>query len=170
MKKILIFGILLFGTQTLFAQGVKIGFIFSDSVLISMPEYEEAKNKIETYSKQLSAQLKSKGQEFEEKAKDFEANAGTWAEPIVTDKRDELVRLENNIRDFQQQAETKLRNKENEVLNPLYSKIETAIREIAATDNYDFITPSQVFLYANPDHNLTDKVIAKLGGTKPTGK
>jgi outer membrane protein len=169
MKRVLIFCILILGAQNLFAQGVKIGFIYSDTVLISMTEYEEAKNKIETYSSQLSAQLKSKGQEFEEKAQDFEKNSGTWAEPIVTDKREELVRLENNIRDFQQQAETKMRNKENEVLNPLYAKIEIAIKEIAVAEGYDYVTPSQVFLFANEDHNLTDKIIAKLGGTKPTG-
>jgi outer membrane protein len=165
----LIFSIIILGVQNLIAQGAKIGFIHSDTVLVSMPEYEEVKSQIETYSSQLSAQLQSKGAEFEEKAREFEQNANTWAEAIVTDKREELVRLETNIREFQQQAESKMREKENEVLGPLYVKIEAAIRSIAAEEGYDFITPSQVFLYANPDHNITDQIIAKLGGTKPTG-
>ena len=169
MKRILILSIIIFGAQNLMAQGAKIGFIHSDTVLVSMPEYEQAKNQIETYSSQLSSQLQSKGAEFEEKAKEFEQNANTWAEAIVIDKREELVRLESNIRDFQQQAETKMRDKENEILGPLYGKIESVIRSLAAEEGYDYITPSQVFLYANPDHNLTDKAVAKLGGTKPTG-
>ena len=169
MKRLIVFSMLLFGASTLFAQGSKIGYIHSDTVLISMPEYEGAKNTIETYSSQLSAQLESKGAEFEEKARDFEQNAATWAEAVANDKREELVRLETNIREFQQQAEANLRNKENEVLGPLYIKIEAAIREVAAEAGYDYVTPSQVYLYANPEHDLTDKVISKLGGTKPTG-
>ena len=169
MKRILIFSILIFGSQFLYAQGSKIGYIYSDTVLISMPEYEGARNQIETYSSQLTAQLQSKGAEFEEKAREFEQNANTWAEAIVADKRQELVRLEENIREFQQQAETKLRDKENEVLGPLYGKIEAAIKSVATENGYDYVVPSQVFLYSNPADNLTDKVVAKLGGTKPSG-
>ena len=92
MKRILIFTFIILGAQSLMAQGTKIGFIYSDSVLISMTEYEGAKSQIETYSGQLSAQLQSKGAEFEQKAQEFEQNANTWADAIVTDKREELVR------------------------------------------------------------------------------
>jgi len=169
MKRILIFTFIILGAHSLMAQGTKTGYIHSDTVLISMTEYEGAKNQIETYSGQLSAQLQSKGAEFEQKAQEFEQNANTWADAIVTDKREELVRLETNIRDFQQQAESKMRVKENEILGPLYSKIEAAIKSVAAEEGYDYVTPSQVYLYASPDHNITDQVIMKLGGTKPTG-
>lgn len=167
MKRILIFSILLLGMQNLMAQGVKIGFIHSDTVLMSMPEYEGARKQIETYSNQLSAQLQSKGAEFEEKARDFEQNSASWTDIVVADKRDELARMETNIRDFQQQAENKLREKENTVMSPLYDKIEAAIKEVATEDGYDYVTPRQIFLFVNNQHNLTGKVIAKLGGTKP---
>jgi len=126
-------------------------------------------SQIETYSNQLGAQLQSKGTEFEEKATEFEQKAGSgeWADAVIQDKREELVRLETNIREFQQQAEANLRDKENEVLSPLYIKIEAAIKEVATEEGYDYVTPSQMYLYANNQHDLTDKVIAKLGGTKP---
>lgn len=169
MKRILILTIIILGAQNLMAQGTKTGYIYSDTVLISMSEYEGAKSQIETYSSQLSAQLQSKGAEFEQKAQEFEQNANTWAEAIVADKREELVRLETNIREFQQQAESKMRSKENEVLGPLYVKIEAAIKSVAQEEGYDYITPSQVYLYANPNYNITDQVISKLGGTKPSG-
>lgn len=168
MRKLFIFAILLVGVQQIQAQGVKIGYIHSDTVLISMSEYAAASSKIETHSNELTSQLESKQAEFQEKYADFQQNADQWNETVVADKQSDLQRLDQNIREFQQLAQTNLRNKEEEVMGPLYIKIEAAIKDVADTEGYDYVTTRQVYLYANEKHNLTNKVIAKLGGTKPS--
>ena len=125
MRKLFIFAILLLGIQQIQAQGVKIGYIHSDTVLISMPEYTEASGQVETYSNQLTAQLESKQAEFQQKYADFQQNADQWIDAVVADKQTELQRLDQNIREFQQDAQTTLRNKEDEIMGPLYIKIES---------------------------------------------
>lgn len=168
MKKVFIILAVFFVVSNSHAQGVKVGFIHTDTVLISMPEYPEASSQIETYSNQLAAQLESKQTEFQEKYNDFTQNSSSWIDAVLADKQEELQRLDQNIREFQQQAQVNLRSKEDEHLGPLYKKIETALTELAKSEGYDYVSPGQVYLYANPAHNLTDKLIAKLGGTKPS--
>lgn len=148
-----------------FGQSMKIGYIYPDTVLQALPEYKAQQSKFQDYEKQLTAQLEAKQKDFETKLTAYQQGAAGWNDVVRQDKEAELQRLDQNLREFQQRAQIDLRNKEVELLEPLYVKIQNAVEDLAESSGYDFIARGEVFMFAKSAHNLTSQVITKLGGS-----
>ncbi len=164
MKK----GILITLFMALMAAGVqaqqKIAFADADSILVSLPEFKTQQKTLETYGKQLNSTLESKQKELQNKFEDYQKNAGDWLPEIVKEKEKEINQLDKSLREFQQEAQQNLARREQELLNPLYEKIQKGIEAVAKEEAYTFIMPKNVFLYAADSDDITVKVIKKLGG------
>ncbi|MCS7004512.1 MAG: OmpH family outer membrane protein [Cytophagales bacterium] len=146
----------------------KIGYVDSDSVLFSLPEYKIQAKSLETYQKQLQTQLDNQKNEIQRKYEDYEKNAANWAPLVLEEKQKEIQQLEQNFYEFQQKAQNSLQQKEQELLKPLFEKIKKGISEVAKERGYTYVLPDHIFLYADKEHDLTEIVIKHLGGTLPS--
>jgi len=149
---------------------LKIGYVDSDSVLFSLPEYKIQAKSLETYQKQLQTQLENQKTEIQRKYEDYEKNRANWPQVVLEEKQKEIQQLEQNFMEFQQKAQNSLQQKEQELLKPLFEKIKKGIGEVAKEKGYTFIVPDQVFLYAEKEYDLTDAVIKHLGGSTTPAK
>lgn len=151
---------------------LKIGYTNADYILSLMPEAKQIESDLTTYETQLQNQLKSKYDEFQTKATDYQQNAATMIDAVRLDKETELQNMQQEIQSFEQQAQQSLANKRNQLVSPAYEKIGTAIEQVAKENGYTHIfssgTPGfSVLLYAREEDNVSDLVLKKLGIDPP---
>jgi outer membrane protein len=179
MKKILpiIAFVLLTVLGQTFAQ-VKVGYASAEAVLGQLPEAKTIDAELKAYSAQLSKEMETKQKEFETKYQDYVKNNQTMAVVVREQREKELQTMNQSLQEFQQKAQQDLEKKRGDLLTPVFEKIQKAIDEISKAENFDFVFSTDasgvpILLFAKEEHNITNKVITKLGGTpipatKPT--
>lgn len=180
MKNKVIFGLLLaliFNAASVFAQAPKIGYTNLEYILAQLPEAKQIESQLKEFEKQLQNQLQSKYTEYEQKLDAYRKGAATMADIVKQDKEQELMALQNNIREFEEKAQGEMQNKQVALLEPILNKIQKAIDKVAEENGYTYILSthtdmgaSAIILYAkNKEDNISDLVLKALGVTpKPS--
>lgn len=149
----------------------KIGYADWDYIFSQMPEYKQIDSQLKTHGDQLQAQLKAKYAEYESKVKTYQALPATTPDAIRKDKEGELQQLQENIQKFQQDAQTSLQQKQNQLMEPVFAKVSKAIEEVAKENGYSFIINPQlvgggdVLLYNDEKYDISSMVLKKMGIT-----
>jgi outer membrane protein len=151
---------------------IKFGYTNVDYVLSQLPDSKQVESDLKTYRTQLENSLKAKYQDFETKAKDYQANGEKMSEVIRKDKEKELQNLQTSIQEFEKNSEESLQKKQNTLLAPVLEKIQKAIKEIAKENGYTYVFNSDagygttpILLHAPEEDNVSDLVLKKLGVT-----
>jgi outer membrane protein len=143
----------------------KFGHINSAELLSMMPERNVAALKIDTIAKDIEKQMKDMMSEYQIKVEDFEKKSPSMTELIKKDKLEEIKSLENRIRAFQQDAQSSLEDKEQELIEPIIAKAKKAIEQVAKEGGYTYIFDTSVgaVLYWEESDNVLSLVKKKLG-------
>ena len=163
MKKLqLLFIALLFGFQ-LIAQS-KVGTIDVDYILSKMPELEQIGADVNTYSTDLENQLQVKITEYQSLIVVYQENEAGYNETDKKAKQDEIIAIENDIKQFQQNSASLIQIRQNELLGPLYQKIGVALNSVAEAGKYTQIfTIDNSIAYLDPNYDITITVMEILG-------
>ena len=153
---------------------LKIGYTNTDYILSLMPEAKEINTELSSYQKQLESQLQSKYQEFQGKLDDYQAKAGSgqMLPEVMKDKEAELNTLRQSIEKFQKDADASIQQKQAELMQPAFNKIQKAINEVAKENGYSHVFSSDagvypILLYVRDPDTLTDLILLKLGIQPP---
>lgn len=116
--------------------GQKFGRVDLAAIVPNMPEYQEAVTNLEAYGKDLQDQLEQIMVEFNTLYSNYEKNAVTMTDSVRQLKERELGELQQRYQDFQQIAQQDMQRKEAEVMNPIYTKADEAVKKVAAAGGY----------------------------------
>lgn len=170
MKKILTLTLLMMviSLGQNFAQ--KLGYTSAEAVLGQLPDAKIIEAELKAYSAQLTKEIESKQKEFQTKYQDYATNSKNMAVVVREQREKELQALKQGMDEFQQKAQEGYQKKQQELLSPVFEKIQKAVDEIAKAEGFDFIFSTDasgvpILLFAKEEHNITNKVITKLGGT-----
>lgn len=175
LRLIVVFTFILFVIPFIgFSQNaLKIGYTDVGYILTNMPAFKQIESELKTHNTQLQNQLEAKVKELREKAAKFEKESAAMTEVVRTDRMKELQNLEQSIQEFQQTAQASAQQKEKNLLQPQYEKIQKAIDEVRIENAFDFIfnaNPEGVSVILSADekkYNVSDLVFKKLGVTPP---
>lgn len=153
---------------------LKIGYTNVEYVLSLMPEARQIESELSAYDKQLSAQLEAKVADYQAKVTDYQNNVASFSDVVRADKETEITNLQASIEEFQQNAQTSLINKRNQLLQPAFEKIGIAIEQVAKENGFSHVinnsaAGNSVLLYAREEDNVTNLVLKKLGIDPPSG-
>ena len=163
MKRLLILSVAIMISVAGFSQKMKFGHVNTASVFESMPERESAKTAIEQFARQLEEQLQVLNVELEEKYNNYLENAETMAPSVRQNKEKELADLQQRIQNFQTSAQNDLQVKEQELIEPIYTKIQEAINAVGETEGFLYIFDESTLLYRSSESvDVTDKVKQKV--------
>jgi outer membrane protein len=149
----------------------KIGYADWDYIFSQMPEYKQIDAELKTHGTQLENQMKAKQTEFETKLKAYQGMPATTPEAIRADKERELQMLQEGFQKFQQDAQLSIQKKQNDLMEPVFSKVGKAIEDVAKENGYAFILSPQVLgggdilLYSDEKYDISMLVLKKLGIT-----
>jgi outer membrane protein len=174
--KTVLLSILLAVGFSLSIQAQKLAYANIDLVLSLMPETQSMSQSLTTFQKQLAEKLEVKQKYAQAKYQEAEQAAQNNATDAELDKyRNELVRLDGEIRKEAGEADQKLANKRMEMMDPVTKKLEAALKEVAADGGYDYVFNSvdgsgvSIVLHGPEDRDLTKILLTKLGVAIPAG-
>ena len=125
---------LVFSASSLFAQ--KFGRVDLAAIVTAMPEYKEAEANLQVYGKDLQDQLEQIQVEFNNRYLEYEKNVATYSDSVRQLKERELTELQQRFQDFQQVAQQDMQKKEAELINPVYTKANDAVKVVSTRGGY----------------------------------
>ncbi|HAA10762.1 MAG TPA: hypothetical protein DCE41_03315 [Cytophagales bacterium] len=165
MKKISVIALLL-GISSL-AYGQKFGYTNLDYIVQYLPEYTVAQTEVNEYEQQLGQQLQSKIDTYQRLVAEFNALDDNVIDAVKQDKAQEIGRLEQDIQQFQANAQQLISTKELTVIQPLYGKVMEAINALAAAEGFTYIFDSSTLLFAPEGEEISELVFKQLGIEPP---
>lgn len=163
MKKliVLLFMILPLGA---FAQEVKIAFVNTQEVFMSMPEVSTMEKQMADLNEKYKIELKQMQDEYTKKYSAFVAQQDSLTENIKLRRMQEVQDLQGRMDNFVQVAQQDVQKKQQELVQPIQQKMMDAIKAVGAEKGYSYIIDPQVILYTgNNAIDATSFVRTKLG-------
>lgn len=164
MKNILVALAILLTSVSLNAQ-TKVGTIDAEFILAQMPETKTVEEDIKAYNLKLQEELQNTIKKYEELVAAYQTDNATLSEEEKGTKESEIISVENDIKNFRQKATVLMQVRRNELTQPLYMKIDAAMKTIIEKEKYTqiFNTSINGMAYADEKFDITDAVLAKLG-------
>lgn len=150
------------------AAAQKFGTIQLESVFSAMPEATEMQNTLSEASKKYEAEFQKLQEEVNKLYADFQTIEKDTATPDAIKERrmQEIQDKANKAEQFRQTATQDLQRQQEQLMAPIQSKINDAVKAVGAEGGYTFIFPSEpsLILYQGTDvTDVTAAVKAKLG-------
>jgi len=159
--------IIAFAGQSLKAQSVKFGHINSDELIQSMPEYDSALVKLEKFRKELVNALELMTVELNTKNEAYTKESKNLSDIVKQTKEQELMDMNKRIQDFQSNAQTQLQNKQTELTQPIFAKVDKTIKDVGKENGFvyvfDVAKGSVLYFDETKSTNILPMVKTKLG-------
>jgi outer membrane protein len=142
----------------------KFGYINSALILSEMPELKQAEASLEA----LQQQLQKKGQSMVEKLQaDYTAVQQKVERGELSPKQQEtegarLKTAEEEVGKFEQEMMRQLQAKRDELLQPIYDRVNKAIADVAKEEGFQFVFDQGVLLFAEESQDVAPLVRKKL--------
>ncbi|MCE6988378.1 OmpH family outer membrane protein [Dyadobacter sp. CY323] len=158
--------------QTTPASGLtKIGYTNVDYVISKLPESKVMQNQLEVTKAQLDKALGETYKEAQEKYEAYQKNGANMTDVIRADKEKELQNLQTRIQEMQTNAQTSLQTKQQQLLEPILTKVNNAIQEVGKESGFLYIlnmdagagTTPIILFAASEENNATPLIFKKLG-------
>lgn len=155
MKKLLV-ALMMILPLGAFAQGLKIGYVNKQEVLVVMPEYNAAMKTLEDMNLKYITEGKKLEEEFQRKYQEYAAQADTLDAAIRQYKENELARLQQSIQEFTKSADETLKKKQQELFMPIIAKMDEAIAKVGEQNGFTFILDNTTGIIAYKSAQTTD--------------
>lgn len=137
MFKKIAFLLLLIAPMSLFAQ--KFAHFKSMDIIPVMPEYSKAQTDIQKMQKQYEDEIKRASDEFNKKFAEYQQEQKTLPQNIQERRQRELQELQEKGMQFQQDAQQQLQKAYGDMMEPIYKKLEDAVKAVGSTGGYTYI-------------------------------
>ena len=142
----------------------KLGHVNSQVIMQELPDYESARKDLESFNSDLTKELEMYQKLIVEFAQDYEQNKNGMSEDTRKRKETDLMERQQNYEKKAYEAQTSLQQKEQELLQQIMIKVNSAVKEVAEKEGYDYIYDVTTLLYAGGE-DVSEKVRKKLGIT-----
>lgn len=168
MKRILgLATIIILTAFTAEAQTLKFGHINSEELIQALPEFDSANITLENLQKELINTLELMSVELNNKSESYNKESKNLTDIVRQTKEQELVDLNRRIQEFQTNAQSQLQNKQVEVLQPIYAKVDKAIKDLGKENGFVYIFDiskgALLFFDETKSTDVTPLAKAKLG-------
>jgi outer membrane protein len=156
------------GSATLSAQNApKYGHMNLGNLLEAMPDTKKANDDLKLFADKLTAKDDSLTKSFQEAVNAYQQayQSGTLTPVQAQTKEQELQKQQEYIQKFEQDAQQQVAVKREELLKPILTRVNDAIKAVATESQYLMIfdTSSGAMLFAAESDDVTALVKKKLG-------
>jgi outer membrane protein len=169
MKNLILSFLFILGTSFVFAQ--KYGYIDSDYILESVPEYKEAKDKLNKLADRWTKDIEDRYAVLKMKKDNFAREEVLFPSEEKTKRKEEISKLETEVLELQKMrfgVSGDYFNKRQELVKPIQDKVFDALQKIASKKNYTFVfdkANQSNLVYADSKTDLSNDVLKELGIT-----
>ncbi|HLV69788.1 MAG TPA: OmpH family outer membrane protein [Xanthomarina sp.] len=143
----------------------KVAHINTQELIKAMPEMNTAQAEMDKLGKTYEADIQSMVTEYQNKMKQYEAEAATKTDEENQKRLVEVQTMQQNIQQYQGQAQQEMQKKEIDLLKPITEKAKTAILKVARAQGFDYVLDSTQGggVIMADGKNLIDDVKKELG-------
>jgi outer membrane protein len=167
MKKYFVLLILILCATIVNAQ--KYAFINSEYILSKMPEYKEAKDRLDKMADRWSKEVEERNKVLVQKKELFNKEEVLLPSEEKEKRQEEIKKLDNEILELQQArfgVSGEYFQKRQELVKPIQDKVYDAMQRIATKRGYSFIfdkSNQSSLVFADKKFDLSDEIIKELG-------
>ncbi|MCF7832860.1 MAG: OmpH family outer membrane protein [Candidatus Marinimicrobia bacterium] len=153
------------------ADAMKIGFIYSEQIMVEYQEAIDAMKKLEAEAVELQNIYKEIQADYQKLIEDYEKRKLVSSDAWKNQKQKEIVSKEQQLQSYQQDnfgQEGTIYKKEEEYLGPVLDKINETLKTVGEEGGYAFVFDASKgsIVYADEANNLTEKVLEELKKSK----
>ncbi|MBO7626079.1 MAG: OmpH family outer membrane protein [Paludibacteraceae bacterium] len=149
------------------AQSVKLGHLDVNSLFLKLPELKDVEAKLKEVQASYETEMKRMEEEYTRKASEYQQNVAAMDETIKKNREEELMTLQEKMKNYFQIAQNALQQKQEELQNPIREKILAAIKSVSEENGFTYIFDTNALLFKSASAtDITDLVLKKLGVTK----
>lgn len=168
MKKtlfVLLVALFAFAGSSYAQKTIKLGHINSTDLMEIMPGKDSAQTILQKEASEAEEHLKMMQEELETKYKRYQERQEGWSQQIRESEMNQLQDINNRIIEFQQNAQKRLQERNEELLKPIIDRAKAAIESVAKENGYTYIFDSSVgaLLYQQDSDDILPLVKKKLG-------
>jgi len=170
MLKYFLVIVLFFGMRIVNAQTY--AFIDSDYILKNVPEYVEAKDKLDKMAERWTKEIEERYTVIKTKKSNFEREEVLLPAEEKAKRKSEIEKLEKEAIDLQTKyfsSNGDYFQKRQELVKPLQERIMTAMKKVAKRDGYEFIfdkANQSNLIYAAKEYDISNDVLEAMGVNK----
>jgi outer membrane protein len=159
--------ILIFGTT--FVNSQSYAYIDSDYILSKVPEYVEAKDKLDKLAERWTKEIEDRYTAIKKKKNNFEREEILLPKEEKEKRQEEIENLEQEALELQTQhfgSEGDYFQKRQELVKPIQDRIFTALKKIAKSDGYDLVfdkANQSSLIFALSDYDISDDILYEMG-------
>lgn len=142
IKTLLIATALFIGATSFVQAQSKVAHINTQELVSSMPEMKAAQAQMDKLGKTYEADIKNMATELDTKVKQYDSEASTKTQEENAKRVQEVQTMEQNIRQYQAQAQKDMQQKEIDLLKPITEKAKAAILKVARAQGFDYVLDS----------------------------
>src|SRR5665648_294422 len=125
--------------QSLMAQSMKFGHISSEELIQALPEFDSASVKLEKFRKELINVLELMSVELNNKSEQYNKESKNLSDIVKQTKENELMDINRRIQEFQTNAQQQLQDKQTELFQPVYAKVDKAIKDVGKENGFIYV-------------------------------
>ena len=150
------------------AQAQRIAYVDVNQILTSIEEYEEAQAQLDKQAADWQQDIQKRYDVIKGKYNQYQAEQVLLSDDARKQKEDEIVRLEQEVRELQKQRfgpEGLLFERRRELVQPIQDQVYAAIEDYAKDRGFDFIfdkSGAAGIIFSNEEYDKTGDILKKL--------
>ena len=141
----------------------KIGYLVAEQLVSELPGFKSANSQLEALAAQFKKELTAKENKIRQKVKDAEAKAPSLSPAEIKAIQEDLAKDQQSLYADEQRYQQDIAKKEQELLDPIYKKVRTAIEQVAKANDYSYILEGSSLMFAVEGDDVSQLVKQQLG-------
>jgi outer membrane protein len=143
---------------------LKLGHVDINKILLSLPQRDSAAAVMEKETKEVQRTYEEMTAEYNKLFDDYEKSASTLTEIIRKAKEADLLDKQKRLEEFQQNATTKLDQRNADLIKPILDKILKAVDKVAAENGFTYIldVSKGSVVYTSKDSQNINPLVLKI--------
>ncbi|MFM1945805.1 MAG: hypothetical protein RL207_88 [Bacteroidota bacterium] len=155
-----------------FANAQSYAFIDSDYILKNVPEYVEAKERLDKMADRWTKEIEERYEVIKTKKSSFDREEVLLPKEEKEKRKSEIEKLEKDVIELQTQhfgSNGDYFQKRQELVKPIQDRVFTAMKKVAKREGYSFVfdkANQSNLVYAEKEFDMSDSVLEEMGITK----
>ena len=146
------------------AEDFRIGFINTDRIFKEANTAKQAQAKLEQEFSKREKDLNDAGNALKNAIDKFEREAPTLSETQRANRQKQLGEQDRDFQRKRREFQEELNARKNEEFQQVLERANRVIKQVAESEKYDLVIQEAV--YISPKHDITDKVLKAINGSK----
>jgi outer membrane protein len=155
-----------------FANAQTYAFIDSDFILKNVPEYVEAKERLDKMAERWTKEIEDRYEVIKTKKSSFDREEVLLPKEEREKRKSEIEKMEKDVIDLQTQyfgSDGVYFQKRQELVKPIQDRVFTAMKKVAKREGYSFVfdkANQSNLVYAEKEFDMSNSVLEEMGITK----